>query len=502
MKKTVLKVWTGNIWEALYPETSADCVKMSDGQSVEAVLNTLATFNPSEYVKKTNYATNQNAGIIKAQYAYGFYGAPTGELILQMASESDIATKTQQYRPVVPYNLDNAVKTSVTTNTIELTDKEKTAACGWIGAIPTPPATTYDRVLIQRKGSGLTWLGAATAQSGGSIPIREADGRVKVGTPTSDYDATTKKYVDDKVANVATGGTIDLSEYVKKTDYANIDTYGLIKLGYGTSGLALDSSGILKLAPADVPSITAKDINKSGNRCIPAYLIDDAVKIGVTTNTIELTDEEKTAACGWVGALKSKAGETYKGYVYSTSWKGEDNMRAIGENYTSTGNGSLAMYVTPTLEWAGVPRGALWTATPQYQYQCATKAYVDEEIEDKLNGISGLYEHIVRMTVETQEHDQIELIIRFLSGSSESFGDGEFLLEELVNAINLTIRPLLIDDASYLGLGVISNIMDMWYNPNDGSLDITVNSVNGLDYRTLIQIINYDYEVTPYGEVV
>ncbi len=42
-----------------------------------------------------------------------------------------------------------------------------------------------------------------------TIPYRTTGGRVKVGTPTEDNDATTKKYVDDALAEV--GGSSDIA---------------------------------------------------------------------------------------------------------------------------------------------------------------------------------------------------------------------------------------------------------------------------------------------------
>lgn len=497
MKKTVLKVWTGNIWEALYPETSADCVKMSDGQSVEAVLNTLAAFNPSEYVKKTNYATNKDAGVIKAQYAYGFYGAPTGELILQMASENDIATKTQQYRPIVPYNLDSAVKTSVTTNTIPLTDEEKTAACGWLGALQDKSGKGIRSVLYSIDYEGRPGLrpyaeGGRASAVHGTIPLyiktatnwssSDLSAALWTATPQYNYQCANKKYVDDTVANVATGGTIDLSNYVQKsTTYPDLlAVYGrgtktqgfpeqLFTLSYTPSWGSLvrwgdpNNVGADNGTNYDSATICCPDPKQPYQTANKKYVDNGFIPKPATTTYDRVLMQSKNNSLVWLGAAVTKSG------------------------------GSIPIRESD---------GRIKVGTPTSAFDATTKQYVDEEIEDKLSGISGLYEHFVNMTVETQEHDEIELIIRFLSGSSEAFGDGEFLLEELVSAINTTIRPLLIDDASYLGIGVISNIMDMWYNPNDGTLDITVNSVNGLDYRTLIQIISYDYEVTPYGEVV
>lgn len=55
-------------------------------------------------------------------------------------AETDVATtasidaKTSSVQPIVPSNLDYAVKSGVTTNTNTLTTSEQEAACEWLGA--------------------------------------------------------------------------------------------------------------------------------------------------------------------------------------------------------------------------------------------------------------------------------------------------------------------------------------------------------------------------------
>ena len=55
-------------------------------------------------------------------------------------AETDVATttsidaKTNSVQPIVPSNLDYAVKSGVTTNTNTLTSSEQAAACEWLGA--------------------------------------------------------------------------------------------------------------------------------------------------------------------------------------------------------------------------------------------------------------------------------------------------------------------------------------------------------------------------------
>ena len=87
--------------------------------------------NLDEYVKNTDYATATKGGVVIA--GEGLTVFSNGKLCVQAAKYTDIDAKVANYRPIVPANLDYAVKTSVTTNTIELTEEEKTTAQNWLG---------------------------------------------------------------------------------------------------------------------------------------------------------------------------------------------------------------------------------------------------------------------------------------------------------------------------------------------------------------------------------
>lgn len=223
--------------------------------------------------------------------------------------------------------------------------------------------------------------------------------------------------------NADSGGNVDLNEYVKKTDYADIGEYGLIKLTYSTSGLGLDSNGSIKLMPADRSMITAKDINVSGNRCIPAYLVDETVKTGVTTNNISLTDEEKTNACDWMGAVKD-IGVNYTSSVYARDYAGVLGMRKYSETPQQAVNGNLAIYHAPSKYWYSddLP-GALWTAPPQYDGQCATKKYVDEHIR-----YNELYEHTTELSFN-KNGTSITVQVTYLSQDTYSTSFISFAME-------------------------------------------------------------------------
>ena len=89
----------------------------------------------SEYVKKTDYASYSDNGVVKgsggAQFRYFFQN---GILYLQGASDEQIANRTD-YVGLTPANINKVVRAGLTTNSTELTDDEKAAALEWLGII-------------------------------------------------------------------------------------------------------------------------------------------------------------------------------------------------------------------------------------------------------------------------------------------------------------------------------------------------------------------------------
>ena len=107
-------------------------------------------------------------------------------------------------------------------------------------------------------------------------------------------------YVDgkwEKIGNAAVA--IDLSGYVKNTDIAGNTTAGIVRVmsDYGVQLISL-SMGVLGVRSAKNEEIAAK--NTAYLPIVPKYL-DYAVKIGLTTNTCELTDSEKQGVHAWLG---------------------------------------------------------------------------------------------------------------------------------------------------------------------------------------------------------
>ncbi len=122
--------------------------------------------------------------------------------------------------------------------------------------------------------------------------------KVKARTKPADYiytETEVKRFdeLEDRVAVLeANGGvSIDLSEYVKKTDYATETTAGVIKINRH-SGIRIQTDGSLYLDSLNDNEI----LNKEGNNAVKGTQIDKVVKSGLAYCKEDWTEEEKAAA--------------------------------------------------------------------------------------------------------------------------------------------------------------------------------------------------------------
>ena len=92
----------------------------------------------SEYVKFTDYATENKAGVVKSAKAYAFVvtaiGAPSAD-ILRLAEYNSATVSAFIGKGTLENIKYTYVKEGITTNTETLTDEEKASACDWLGAV-------------------------------------------------------------------------------------------------------------------------------------------------------------------------------------------------------------------------------------------------------------------------------------------------------------------------------------------------------------------------------
>lgn len=121
------------------------------------------------------------------------------------------------------------------------------------------------------------------------------------------YCVDTKKYIDSNSG----GADIDLSEYVKNTDYADLDKAGVVIVKDDAyRGIAI-KDGVLFLAGTNYAPLSDVFFKKPTLYGVPltSNNIYKWFRTGMTTNDIELTEEEKASACEWLGAKKSGVGK-------------------------------------------------------------------------------------------------------------------------------------------------------------------------------------------------
>jgi len=125
-----------------YTWTSDDALKaallvgpVQMGYYKVAMLET-AKVDLTNYVQKTDYATSSNAGVVKIVGGSGLFmdGTNLERLYIMSASTNEIDNKTNNYLPIVPSNLDYAIKKGLTSNSQITTDADKASCRATIGA--------------------------------------------------------------------------------------------------------------------------------------------------------------------------------------------------------------------------------------------------------------------------------------------------------------------------------------------------------------------------------
>ena len=134
---------------------------------------------------------------------------------------------------------------------------------------------------------------------------------------------------------------------MKFTDYATESKAGVVRAASDRGIFAL-ANGLLELVPATDTQLK----NRAWYMPITGGNLDKAVKVGVTTNTETLTDEEKQAVASWIG----------------TQAQNKPNM--LVQRY---GSGNIAVPLVPTAD-----------------VHATSKKYVDGLIAELRAGIAAL----------------------------------------------------------------------------------------------------------------
>ena len=225
------------------PESSGVDIKLKVGASTVTSVNGMTGDVVIEipslegYVKNTDYATKTNGGVIKANAGfnvgstgYASCNVYTSEAIGQLNDSTFISKGTLE-------NIkDDYVKRGLTENTIELTADEKANAKAWLGYAEPTDIMQAIASIPQFKLSIVDELPLAGEKMTLYLVPKE-------GTNNDVYDEYI--WIEQTSSFEHLGTTaVDLTDYVKNTDYATSTEGGVVKVDIGYGAL-LTGSGVL-----------------------------------------------------------------------------------------------------------------------------------------------------------------------------------------------------------------------------------------------------------------
>ena len=253
----------------------------------------------TDYVKNTDYAGIDKAGLIMASSAFGTSAGSSGYLTSQEYTLSTYGSKLQAKGFVSKGTLENIkddyVKRGLTENTIELSADEKANAKQWLGYAEPADIISAIAAIPQFKLTIVPEL----PETGEKMTLYFVP---KAGADTDVHDEYIWIEENSKYEYVGTTA-VDLTDYVKNTDYATADKGGVIKQSttYGFSVNA--STGIPFASTKGLAGYQSSDGNMFIGKNTLENIKNNYVKEAVTANDIQLTDEEKTSARTWLGAI-------------------------------------------------------------------------------------------------------------------------------------------------------------------------------------------------------
>ena len=196
---------------------------------------------------------------------------------------------------------------------------------------------------------------------------------------------------------------VDLTEY--KTKDVQIDGTSIVENGianvliWGIGGIMNSPGNGLCLSPANTTEIANRTYAR---KPITIENMDMAVKECVVNNKDTLSDEEKSAACNWLGAVK-KIDKDTKVLVYTN----DDNSGQSTTHYLADSEKTYLPYAIPMIygDRAGknAVSGYLLTGVPINNYHAANKQYVDDivgDVSSALDEIIALQEAYIGTTFE------------------------------------------------------------------------------------------------------
>ena len=323
-----------------------------------------STYTWTQLIRVTDYGTNSSAGILRV--GAGLAVSSDGIIRTYAATSDIVKAKTDNYRPITSTLIDEAVKTGLTTNTIVLTDDEKTAAQTYIGAMEKPDLPSRNSVVtMSAAGEIRTTQLVHESATPWTVPCRDDNGSIKVAAPTADLDAANKAYVDSAVSSVS-------ADYITATAEGDaFETKAALLAGpYYNQGVETT------LSRNDYALVKSDETHENA---AVRYVYDGTQwDFQYEVNDTPFTDEQLAAINSGVTAEKLAS------YLVK-----DTSTTTNAQLYIKDPNGTNRMIEVAPVggSWVqqGIPRysggGCIAVGTPTWDTAAANKAYVDTKTE-------------------------------------------------------------------------------------------------------------------------
>lgn len=246
--------------------TRDETTNLTNGQVLTWDGDSLKAIGSDDFIKNTDYVTSAQAGIVKIGSGLGIWTNASNQLHIAKASEAEIDAKTNNYKPIVPSNLEYAVK-SIGDGYYVKNDEYATK--------------TTAGVVKASEGGG---IGASSTGNLFIIPATNED----IDAKTNTFKPIVSSNLDYAVKSIGDG------YYIKNDEYATTSTVGVVKAN-GSGGITVNSAGNISVVKA-----TDDDIDTQTNAykaIVPANL-DYAVKSVGDGYYTKTTDYATSAVAG------------------------------------------------------------------------------------------------------------------------------------------------------------------------------------------------------------
>lgn len=331
----------------------------------------------TDYVKNTDYAsTSGGAGLIKTSSAYGTQMVDAGFIRAGVDTLEPYKTRGVNFfigKGTLENIKDDYVKRGLIENETELTADEKANVKAWLGYADS---TDIMQAIASIPQFNLSIVDALPS-TGEKMTLYLVP---KEGTNNDVYDEYI--WIEQTSSFEHLGTTaVDLTDYVKNTDYATADVGGVVKVT-GNHGLAV-YQGMLIGSAKTFDSYNASANNLVISKGTLENIKDNFVKRGLTENALEFTDDEKTSARTLIGAVGSTD------YAGATTG-GAGVVKCSSTFACGCVNGYIQAMNIPTLErynnlsqYAFIGKATLQTALTEYSKTVLTTEADYEALETK-----------------------------------------------------------------------------------------------------------------------